>query len=45
MARNQNGEYSVNASNQAANGICESSDDIVPPEPLLEDSSVDVDIK
>ncbi|PWA78313.1 Armadillo repeat-containing protein 3 and Serine/threonine-protein kinase CTR1 [Artemisia annua] len=42
MARNQKGEYSVNVSNQAANGICESSDDIVSPEPLLEDSSVDV---
>ncbi|PWA68164.1 citrate synthase, mitochondrial [Artemisia annua] len=42
MARNQKGEYSVNVSNQAANGICESSDDIDPPEPLLEDSLVDV---
>ncbi|GJX57878.1 leucine-rich repeat protein kinase family protein [Tanacetum coccineum] len=45
MSRNRKGEDSLNFSNQAANGICESSDDIVPPEPLLEDSSVDVDNK
>ncbi|GKD38823.1 leucine-rich repeat protein kinase family protein, partial [Tanacetum coccineum] len=45
MSRNRKGEDSLNFSNQAANGIGESSDDIVPPEPLLEDSSVDVDNK
>ncbi|PWA82621.1 Armadillo repeat-containing protein 3 and Serine/threonine-protein kinase CTR1 [Artemisia annua] len=45
MSRNRKGEDSLNVSNQAANGIYESSDDIVPPEPLLEDSSVnDVDV-